>query len=102
MQGGDFCQPVSHKNCGRQKRVSQRTPPCWAPTSATVENETLQAHSKQAAEDKVEFRLRSIRQINQYTAPVLLTGVLHGNYTNSFQEGWMTILIQTEIVQCSS
>lgn len=46
MQGGDFWQLVSHKNCARQNGVSQRTRPCSAPTSATVENETLQAHHK--------------------------------------------------------
>lgn len=38
MQGGDFCQLVSHKNRGKQKGMSQKTPPCRAPTSTTVEN----------------------------------------------------------------
>lgn len=102
MQGGDFWQLVSHKNCARQNGVSQRTCPCSARTSATVENETLQAHHKWAAEDKVEFKWRSIRHLNLYKAPVPLTGVLHDNYTNSFQEIWMTMLIQKQIVQCSS
>lgn len=69
-----------------------RTPTCWSPTSATMENETLQAHSKQAGRRQSGLQIKKVsakKSIHSSNAPECLT-VLRDNYTNSFQEGRMT------------